>query len=453
MGKPQIKLKQIQRLALSPLQRLSGELLGLSTEALNDRIEQEKEDNPYLEEDSYYSNYRFYSSDSNIRINNYEDKDQIGINTATTETLAEDLLNQLRLSNITQEEYRIGEAIIGNLDEKGYLNRSLSAIADDIFFETYEEIEVSHIEKVLKLIQSFEPAGIGARNHQECLLLQLGRLNNNDTVVSIAEKIIKKYWSDFYHKKTETLATKLSCTEEELEKAKTLILSLNLSPGYIDSTPEVEQYIIPDITLWNSNGEIKFKLNKLSDKKLKISKESEQLLENLKNKKQTDKETIKFLKDKIESAKLFIEAYNNRMLTLHTFMQELIKYQEEYFQDGDVMKLKPMKYDDLKELTGYSESTISKIANDKYIQSHFGTFKIKKLFTKSIETKTGEQVSSSSVRNIIAEMIQQEDPQNPLTDQEIQGKLHELGFTLSRRTITKYRQQIGVNTASKRKNL
>lgn len=453
MVKPQIKLKQIQRLALSPLQKLSGELLGLSTEALNDRIEQEKEDNPYLEEDSDYSNYRFYSSDSNIRINNYEDKDQIGINTASTETLAEDLLNQLRLSNITQKEYQIGEAIIGNLDERGYLNRSLSAIADDIFFETYEEIQVSLIEKVLKLIQSFEPAGIGARNHQECLLLQLQRLSDNNPIVSLAEEIIEKYWTNFYNKKFDNLATKLSCMEEELEKAKTLILSLNLSPGYIDSTPEVEQYIIPDITLWNSNGEIKYTLNKLSDKKLRISKESEQLLEKLKNKQQTDKETIKFLKDKIESAKLFIEAYNNRMLTLHTFMQELIKYQEEYFQDGDVMKLRPMKYDDLKQLTGYSESTISKIANDKYIQSHFGTFKIKKLFTKSIETNTGEQVSSNSVRNIIAEIIQQEDLQNPLTDQEIQSKLQELGFTLSRRTITKYRQQIGVTTASKRKNI
>lgn len=453
MVKPQIKLKQIQRLALSPLQKLSGELLGLSTEALNDRIEQEKEDNPYLEEDSDYSNYRFYSSDSNIRINNYEDKDQIGINTASTETLAEDLLNQLRLSNITQKEYQIGEAIIGNLDERGYLNRSLSAIADDIFFETYEEIQVSLIEKVLKLIQSFEPAGIGARNHQECLLLQLQRLSDNNPIVSLAEEIIEKYWTNFYNKKFDNLATKLSCTEEELERAKTLILSLNLSPGYIDSTPEVEQYIIPDITLWNSNGEIKYTLNKLSDKKLRISKESEQLLEKLKNKQQTDKETIKFLKDKIESAKLFIEAYNNRMLTLHTFMQELIKYQEEYFQDGDVMKLRPMKYDDLKQLTGYSESTISKIANDKYIQSHFGTFKIKKLFSKSIETNTGEQVSSNSVRNIIAEIIQQEDLQNPLTDQEIQSKLQELGFTLSRRTITKYRQQIGVTTASKRKNI
>ena len=448
MAKSQTKLKQIQRQALSPLQKLSGELLELSVDELNDRIEKEKENNPYLEEiedNTQISSYtKLWNSSSEF------DKDQINNNIPSTETLAEDLMNQLRLSNITEKEYKIGENIIGNLDEKGYLSRSLSAIIDDIYFDTYEDLDLSLVEKVLKLIQSFEPAGIAARTHQECLLLQLQRKDKKDTIVQLSEQIIEQYWEDFYSNHTKHLSQKLNCSEEDLNSALHLIQGLNLSPGYIDTSLEKEQYITPDILLWNDNGKIKYKLNRQSSKKLSISQDLKSLLGNLKRNKQNE-ETIKFLQEKITSTQLFIDAYNNRSQTLNNFMQHIVKYQENYFQDGDVMQLRPMKYEDIKKLTDYSESTISRIANDKYIQTHFGTFKIKKLFTKSIETLSGEQISTDTIRNIITELIENEDKANPLTDQEILEYLQKEGIDLSRRTISKYRQQLGIETSTKRK--
>lgn len=452
MAKTQTKLKQIQRQALSPLQKLSGELLELPSEALEDRIEKEKQENPYLEEEETDNSTHWFSSSSkNLELKNFADKEQIGINTPSPITLSEDLINQLHLSNISKEEYQIGEVLIGNLDERGYLTRSLSAIADDIYFETYEEKEISQIEKVLKIIQNFEPAGIAARNHQECLSLQLSRLGSNNPIIKISKQIITEFWTEFCKKDFQKLQQKLFCSKEELDKAFKLIQSLSISPGYIESTQEKAQYIIPDITVWNSNGKIKYKLNKLSNKKLHVNQEGKELLERLETAKQKDKETIKFLKDKIEAAELFIAAYNNRAKTLDSFVKEIIAYQEEYFQEGDVMKLRPMKYEDIKQLTGFSESTLSRLANDKYMQTHFGVFKIRKLFTKSIENKEGENVSSDSIRNIIKELIDNEDKLCPLTDQEIENKLLEQGFTLSRRTITKYRQQLGLESAGKRK--
>jgi RNA polymerase sigma-54 factor len=244
----------------------------------------------------------------------------------------------------------------------------------------------------------------------------------------------------------------LKCNEEELNSALHLIQGLSLSPGYIDTTLEKEQYITPDILLWNDNGKIKYKLNRQSNKKLNISQDLKTLLGNLKRNQQNE-ETIKFLQEKITSTQLFIDAYNNRTQTLNNFMQHIVKYQENYFQDGDVMQLRPMKYEDIKKLTDYSESTISRIANDKYIQTHFGTFKIKKLFTKSIETQTGEQISTDTIRNIITELIESENKENPLTDQEILEHLQKEGIELSRRTISKYRQQLGIETSAKRKQI
>ncbi len=452
MAKTQTKLKQIQRQALSPLQKLSGELLELPSEALEERIEKEKQENPYLEEEESENTTRWFSSSSKgLDLKNFDNKEQIGINTPSPITLAEDLLNQLHLSNITQEEYQIGEILIGNLDEKGYLTRSLSAIADDIYFETYKEIDVFQIEKILKIIQNFEPAGIAARSHQECLNLQLSRLGNNNPVLKLSKKIIEDFWTEFCKKDFKKLQQKLSCNQEELQKAFELIQSLNISPGYIESSQEKTQYIIPDITIWNSNGKIKYKLNKISNRTLQVNKESKELLNKLEGAKQKDRETIKFLKDKIEAAELFIAAYNNRAKTFDTFVKEIIAYQEEYFQEGDIMKLRPMKYEDIKQQTGFSESTLSRLANDKYMQTHFGVFKVRKLFTKSIENKEGENVSSDSIRNIIKDLIDNEDTFFPLTDQEIENKLLEQGFTLKRRTITKYRQQLGIESAGKRK--
>lgn len=452
MAKTQVKLQQIQRQALSPLQKLSGELLELPSDELEKRIEKEKEENPYLEEEQDFSTPWFYSQNDNIPTAGSNYNEQLSINTPATETLAEDLLNQLSLSNITEEEYKIGELLIGNLDERGYFTRSLTAIIDDIYFDTFEETDVNLIEKVLKLIQSFEPAGVGARNHQECLYLQLQRLDTKQPSVEISKQIILNYWEEFCNKDFKTLKEKLSCEEEELKTAFKLIQNLNLSPGQIDNQNEKEQYITPDVIMWNNNGQIKYVLNKISNRKLYVNQDSQKLLKALEEEKHPNKETIKFLKDKIESAQLFIDAYNSRMQTLDTFVQEIISYQKEYFQEGDVMVLKPMKYEDIKERTGFSESTISRLANDKYMQTHFGNFKIKKLFTKSIENDKGESVSSDTIRNIITQKIKDENPDTPLTDQEIQNQLQEQGITLSRRTITKYRKQIGIESAGKRKS-
>lgn len=452
MAKSQTRLTQIQRQALSPLQKLSGELLELSFDQLNERIEIEKENNPYLEESEENTHTNYF-----IPINHFANKEQLDFNVASVETPLEDLLNQLKLSNINQEDYQLGETLIGNLNEKGYLTRELSSIAYDIYFETYEDVEVSRLEKVLKLIQTFEPAGIAARNPQECLLLQLQRKSQEDTIVKIAKTIIEKYWNLFSVQDIDNLSKQINVSKEEIEQSLSLIKTLNIYPGNIDVSTSKEFHLIPDITLWNDNGKIKYKLNKQFDRKFHINQESTALLQNLKRKnliqetKKLNQETIKFLQEKIEAAQLFIDAYNNRTQTLHTFMKEIIKYQYSYFQEGDVMRLKPMKYEDIKQLTGFSESTLSRIANDKYIQTHFGTFKLRKLFTKSIETKTGEQISNDSVRNLISELINNENPQSPLTDQEILEQLQTKNINLARRTVTKYRQQLGIETAGKRK--
>lgn len=477
MDKARQKLKQVQRQRLSPVQRLCGQLLEIPLQDLDLRIAKEQENNPYLESESSeeegesaivsmdspqeqslrekeeYTNYWFEdSSDYDNRAMSEQTK-EVGYNTPNQESFTDDLLNQLSLSRISDLELEIGREIIGNLDDRGYLTRSEEAIVDDFYLNRNIDVTQAQVHKVLQLIQSFEPAGIAARDTRECLLLQLERKQNKDANQLLAERLIGKYWEQITRFQFDSLMRKLGCTKEEFMGAMNEISKLNVEPAYSESIYTSRLSIVPDFIVWNNGGNIEFQLNRSFNRRLRVSAEGERMLKEFEGKQNRDEKTIGFLKEKIESAKVFIEAFNRREETLYKIMKAIISYQNEYFQQGDLRKLKPMKYEDIRRLTGFGESTVSRMANEKYAQTHFGTFRLKDFFSNSVKVSDSEEVSSDAIRSVLEEIIEQEDRSKPLTDQELAVALAEKGYNISRRTVAKYRDRLNIPTASLRKRM
>lgn len=477
MDKARQKLKQVQRQRLSPVQRLCGQLLEIPLQDLDLRIAKEQENNPYLESESSeeegesvivsmdspqeqslrekeeYTNYWFEdSSDYDNRAMSEQTK-EVGYNTPNQESFTDDLLNQLSLSRISDLELEIGREIIGNLDDRGYLTRSEEAIVDDFYLNRNIDVTQAQVHKVLQLIQSFEPAGIAARDTRECLLLQLERKQNKDANQLLAERLIGKYWEQITRFQFDSLIRKLGCTKEEFMGAMNEISKLNVEPAYSESIYTSRLSIVPDFIVWNNGGNIEFQLNRSFNRRLHVSAEGERMLKEFEGKQNRDEKTIGFLKEKIESAKVFIEAFNRREETLYKIMKAIISYQNEYFQQGDLRKLKPMKYEDIRRLTGFGESTVSRMANEKYAQTHFGTFRLKDFFSNSVKVSDSEEVSSDAIRSVLEEIIEQEDRSKPLTDQELAVALAEKGYNISRRTVAKYRDRLNIPTASLRKRM
>ncbi|MEE0894447.1 MAG: RNA polymerase factor sigma-54 [Bacteroidales bacterium] len=465
---------QIQKQRLSPLQRLGSELLEIPLSELDARIELEQEQNPYLEQrlealeepqkletteqegrrihKGEFLDYWFQDDGEQIyRVSKQDDNTEKEFNRSFSVSLAEDLLQQLQLSRIKERDYQIGELIIGNLDSNGYLQRSVEAICDDYFFEHNVDLKKEEVEKVLALIRSFEPAGIAAVDLQDCLMLQINRMSSENPDTMLAKRVIKDYWNSFIHKQYDFIIKRLEVDSETFERVLKIIQSLNPYPGCGEENEIENSYILPDFIVWYADKEVKFSLNKQYKRNLSVNADGIRMLADLEKKKHRDEKTIQFLKEKIEKAGLFIEAFKKREETLNTIMQAIISLQYDYFVAGEKSKFKPLKYEDIKKITGFTESTISRMVNKKYAQTHFGTFKLKDFFSYTLINAQGQEVSSTAVREHLFEIVEKEDKKSPMTDEELAALLCEQGFTISRRTVAKYRDRLGIPPASKRK--
>lgn len=485
------KLQQKLLQKLSPQQILLMKLLQIPTIALEQRIKQEIEENPALEdtdeqeevnneelkdeisEDENEITEEYNEKDDEFDLNDYIDADDIPSYKLTANNTSPDedrkeipfasgisfhemVISQLGLRVLNENEYLIGLNIIGNLDDAGYLSRNLDAMVDDLAFTQNITINIEEILNVLKIIQEFDPAGIGARNLQECLLLQLQRKDNNDKAIKLAIHIIERYFNEFTKKHYDKIIKKANITEDELKAAINEILKLNPKPGNsLSETSKTNQYILPDFIIYNNDGILELSLNTKNTPELRLNRSYLNMLEayseNKKNKQKKD--AFMFVKQKIDSAKWFIDAIRQRQNTLYITMKAIMDYQEEYFLTGDEISLKPMILKDIAEIVNLDISTVSRVANSKYVQTPFGTFLLKTFFSESMQKENGEEVSTREIKKILSNCINIENKNKPLTDELLTGILKEKGYNIARRTVAKYREQLNIPVARLRKEL
>jgi len=486
MLKQKLQQKLLQK--LSPQQIQMIKLLEIPTIQLEQRIKKELEENPLLEEgseeeapikeaeqaeeeaedqeqDSEEFSLEDYLNEEDIpsyRLNpkNYsKDERREEIPFSVGSSFHEYLESQLGLRELSEKENILALYIIGNIDEDGYLRRKLEAIVDDLAFTQNVQTTEEELHKVLKIIQDFEPAGIGARDLQECLLLQIEIKDKNIPEISLARKILKYYFQEFTKKHYEKIITRLNINEDELKGAIDEILKLNPKPGSSYSDPQNKniQQIIPDFMLESNDGELQLSLNARNVPELRISPTYSDLIETYSASKdkqsREQKDAISFVKQKLDSAKWFIEAIRQRQNTLMLTMEAIINYQKEYFREGDEKKLRPMILKDIAEITNLDISTISRVANSKYIQTHFGIFPLKYFFSEGLQTDAGEEVSTREIKKILEECIENEEKRKPLTDEKLAEILKEKGYHIARRTVAKYREQLDIPVARLRKEL
>ena len=477
----QIKMQQ----KLTPQQIMLMNLLQTPAMLMEQTIKEEIEKNPLLEDDvdttdhvDDYTNETVSDEYSNLEpYNDFDfeeymyddepsykealeyDKDQdrdAMIPFAAEASFQEQILEQLNLKDITEEQQIIGMELIGNIDSAGYITRSIDAIAYDITFTSGIEVSTHDVEEVLRIVQSLEPAGIGARNLQECLSIQLHRIEEESRSKALATIIIDKHFESFTKKHYDKIMARMKLPESDLKSALELIFKLNPKPGtQYEIETEPTQYVVPDFFVSQSNGELSFTLN-VNYPSLKISKHYTGILKEIlanPNPTKSQRETATFIKDNTESARWFIDALRQRQQTLEKVMRIILNYQKNFFLTGDKNYLRPMLLKDIVEKTGYDLSTVSLIINQKYVQTNFGTFVLKDLFSKSYVADNGEEVSLVAIKNLLLELVEAEDKQNPLSDEKLVKIFSEKGFTLSRRTITKYREILKLPSARLRKEL
>ncbi|HPF50366.1 MAG TPA: RNA polymerase factor sigma-54 [Draconibacterium sp.] len=469
---------------LSPQQIQVIKLLEIPTMQLEQRIKKEIEENPVLELESdspdVESEPDFSDNDNNPDVDNeeftiddYYEDDEIPTYKLNTNNYSKDdkyvdvpfsvgtsfhesLQEQLSLTDLTEDEQQLAEYVLGNIDEDGYLRRDLMSISDDIAFNLNMDVPEEELEKILLVIQDFDPPGVGARDLRECLLLQLERKEGPDYL--LARTIVKDFFNEFTKKHYEKIQSKLELSDDELKESIAHILKLNPKPGSSYSNPlnKSNQHIVPDFILENVDGELSLSLNQRNVPELKINDTYQDMLktmsENQKSKK-NDKEALLFVKQKIDSAKWFIDAIQQRQTTLLLTMTEIISFQKEYFQEGDETKLKPMILKDIAERTNLDISTISRVSNSKYIQTHFGIYPLKYFFSEGMQKDDGEEVSTREIKKILQECIEGEDKRRPLTDEKLAAILKEKSYNIARRTVAKYREQLDIPVARLRKEL
>jgi RNA polymerase sigma-54 factor len=474
---------------LSPQQIQLMKLLQLPTVALEQRIKEEMEINPALdegaedeedepnnEEESAVENGEEENTDSekdDFTLSDYMDQDDDETapyklkvnNTSPDDERREvplsvsygfhDLLeSQLGLRPLSDHQYQVASYLIGNIDDDGYLRRDLDSIVDDIAFSQNVTTTKEELEEMLHLIQEFDPAGVGARDLKECLLLQLERLTFADETIELAIEVVKNHMEEFSKKHYEKIQKKLDIDDEKLKLVIQEILKLNPKPGGSVADSKNFQEVIPDFTVSNDDGQLVLSLNSRNIPELKIAKVYQQMLEEYAQRKdKTGKEAVQFVKQKIESARGFIDAINQRHQTLLLTMQAIMDYQKEYFMTGDETKLKPMILKDISERVGLDISTISRVSNSKYVQTPFGTFLLKSFFSESLSTDSGEEVSSREVKKILQDAIEAENKKKPLTDDALAKILKAKGYNIARRTVAKYREQLEIPVARLRKEL
>lgn len=424
-----------------------------TTEDLDDEEVAEKEEDisidEYLEEDDL--------PDYKTAVNNSSPDDERRERPVTTSGSFQDqLLAQLYQLELNDREYHVAEQLIGSFDDDGYLRRDLSAIVDDLAFSQNITATEQELVEVLEKIQALEPAGIGARTLQECLMLQLDRKHANRGSVLLAWKILEDYMDAFSKKHYDKIRDSLKVSDEELKEAVKEILKLNPRPGNtMHEGQRSSQHIIPDFLITNNDGRLELTLNSRNAPELKISRDYKDMLEHYsKDKKSKEsKQAITFVKQKLDAAKWFIDSIKQRQHTLFEVMKTIMDYQYEFFLEGDQRKLKKMVLRDIAEKVGMDISTISRVANSKYVQTHFGTYLLKTFFSEGLQTESGEEVSSKEVKQILSDCIAAEDKRDPLTDEALTQILKEKGYNIARRTVAKYREMLDIPVARMRKGL
>ncbi|WP_321279842.1 RNA polymerase factor sigma-54 [Marinifilum fragile] len=484
MLKQSLQQKLLQK--LSPQQIQVIKLLELPTLQLEERIKKELEENPVLEEGEKVEDFQesVQTEDSNDRdadkeeftLEDYMNEEDIPSYKLSAQNYSKDdkheeipfsggttfhelLISQLGLRILEPEKAALTEYLIGNIDEDGYLRRDIDSIVDDLAFSTGIETSFEELVELLRVIQDFDPAGVGARDLQECLLLQISRKGKHNPDVKLAHLILKKHFDEFTKKHYDKIQKRVGANDEDFKCAIDEILKLNPKPGGAFNNPMIKASptIIPDFILEEEDGDLRLSLNARNVPELHVSRTYSEMIQdyagNKKNQSKEQKDAVMFVKQKLDSAKWFIDAIKQRQNTLMVTMNAIIEFQREYFMEGDERKLKPMILKDIADITGLDISTISRVSNSKYIQTHFGIFSLKYFFSEGLQTDTGEEVSTREIKKILQECIDNEDKKKPLTDDKLAAILKEKSYQIARRTVAKYREQLNIPVARLRKEL
>jgi RNA polymerase sigma-54 factor len=478
---------------LSPQQIQLMKLLQVPTANLEERIKEELEENPALEvgEDGHdeYEEDEFKSEaeeeyeadaptdeydnidlseyvsegddevgDYKLRDENYPEMDEGKVIPIRVETsFHEMLLTQLGMMELDERSQKIAEQIVGSIDDDGYLRREISSIADDLAFRQNIVSSEAEIEGLIKQIQQFDPPGICARDLKECLILQLQRRLREGREVELAMQVLDKYFDEFTKKHYEKIQRGLGLNDKQLKDVINQIIRLNPKPGgNLGHVNKAESYVVPDFFIYNNAGVLELTLNSKNAPDLRISEGYRDMIKDYEKGSKKDKrqkEAVLFIKQKIDSAKWFIDMIKQRQQTLIGTMQSIMNYQREFFLTGDETTLKPMILKDIAEMTGLDISTVSRVANSKFVQTEFGTYRLKFFFSESLSTDSGEEVSTREVKKILSDMIEAEDKRKPLSDEQLTDMLQEKGYNIARRTVAKYREQLNLPVARLRKQL
>ncbi|MDQ7959246.1 RNA polymerase factor sigma-54 [Flavobacterium lindanitolerans] len=482
----QLKLSQ----KLSPQQIQLMKLIQLPTQAFEQRLKEEMVENPALEagkeEDEYerdefenddydeydeFDNDRIDAEDINIdeylsndetpdyklQANNYSDDDEDrSMPFAAPVSFHQDLINQLNTFILNDEEREIAEFLVGSIDDMGYIRRSVPDIVDDMAFTQGIYTDEKNVERILHIIHELEPSGVGARDLQECLLLQLKHKTPTESV-DLAIDILENQFESFTKKHYDKLLQKYGVSQDQLKKAIDEIEKLNPKPGgAFTGNNKMIEHIVPDFTIRIVDGELELTLNGRNAPELHVSKDYQEMMQTYKasrDKSSQQKEAVQFIKQKLDSAKWFIDAIRQRQETLFVTMNAIMHYQQEYFLDGDETKLKPMILKDIADMIGLDISTVSRVANSKYVETPYGTKLIKEFFSEAMKNDQGEDVSTLEIKKILQNVIEEEDKQKPLPDDQLAEILKEKGYPIARRTIAKYREQLDIPVARMRKKI
>ena len=486
--------KQLQK--LSPQQIQLMKLLQVPTALLEERIKEEIEENPALEEaeDGHESEFEEakdefsdadgedtemdgsadeYDSidiseyvkdgddevgDYKLRDSNYPEIDENRVIPIKVERgFNELMMEQLGMLTIDEHQKKVALQIIGNLDDDGYLRREFSAIVDDLAFRQNISTTEEEIAGLVLQIQQFDPPGIAARNLQECLLLQLERKLNEGKHVEVAIKVLEKYFEEFTKKHYEKIQRGFDLTDEQLREVINQIIKLNPKPaGSVGESSKAESYVVPDFFIYNNAGKLELTLNNKNAPELSISEGYRDMLKEYdrgSKKDKRQKEAVIFIKQKIDAAKWFIDAIKQRHNTLLNTMESIMNYQREFFISGEETDLRPMILKHIAEDTNLDISTVSRVANSKFVQTEFGTYRLKFFFSESLQTDSGEEVSTREVKKILSDIIEAEDKKHPYSDEKLTEMLQEKGYNIARRTVAKYREQLNISVARLRKEL
>lgn len=487
MLKQRLQQKLLQK--LSPQQIQMIKLLEIPTMQLEQRIKAEIEENPALEEGAIEeSSLELEKQEDDVStdpmdkdkeeftLEDYVDEDEYPSYRLNAQNYSKDdkreeipfsvglsfqdyLESQLGLRSLDEKQHLLALYILGNIDDDGYLRRKLDNIVDDVAFTLNIKADESELVDILRIIQDFDPPGVGARSLQECLLLQIQSKDMENPAVALAHRILKDFFEEFTRKHYDKINTRLNIGDDQLKDALDEILKLNPKPGssYSDPQNKVVGHITPDFVLENNEGDLELSLNSRNLPDLKVSKTYSEMLQayqyNRGHNSKSQKEALSFVKQKLDSARWFIDAIRQRQNTLLVTMNAIINYQREYFLTGDETKLRPMILKDIADITGLDVSTISRVANSKYIQTNFGIFSLKFFFSEGMQTESGEEVSTREIKKILQNCLDAEDKRHPLTDDRLAEILKEKGYHIARRTIAKYREQLNIPVARMRKEL